>query len=126
MDGQRLGGVTDCDAQDIVKVRKMYAMQAKKFRKTGKKNEADTHIPDLKVRGVDDCRDVAYSVVLDSRSTCSPGSAASKRTGDNTEWALVFGGTSGIPAHAEVGSRLGIAKICHITIFFNHHQTICR
>ncbi|KAG8943730.1 Nucleolar GTP-binding protein 1 [Tulasnella sp. 424] len=34
--------------EDIAKVRKMYAMQAKKFRKTGKKNEADTHIPDLK------------------------------------------------------------------------------
>lgn len=34
--------------EDIVKVRKMYAMQAKRFRRTGKKNEADTHIPDLK------------------------------------------------------------------------------
>lgn len=126
MDDQRLGGVTDCDAQDIVKVRKMYAMQAKKFRKTGKKNEADTHIPDLKVRGVDDCRDVAYSVFLDSRSTCSPGSAASKRTGDNTEWALVFGGTSGYLGMPTLDHAWRIAKICHITIFFNHHQTICR
>lgn len=78
--------VTDrrCVLKDIVKVRKMYAMQAKKFRKTGKKNEADTHIPDLKVRGSLGCfgseSDIENSV---SRNICSPGNAASKRTGDN-------------------------------------------
>ncbi|KAG8941425.1 hypothetical protein FRC04_004218 [Tulasnella sp. 424] len=44
--GSGLGGLGR--PEDIVEVRRLYAMQAKKFRKAGKKNEADTHISDLK------------------------------------------------------------------------------